>query len=359
MAATSPPTPRAEPLAQQNDPDQRRRLIVAKLKGLIRGHLDSELTIDESLGRAGGFVASEPGREGQRRGVFYAEDERMVGPAVAWALRSNVDPLYIVAEAEHAGALARRTAGMVGLRVEVLEVDGTELKPATPTELAPLPVLDRSVWELAPIFSEAGARAVDDHGRVVAEVAGLEVARIVSPTGSGEAPIEAATTEAARIEVGVGEADRELHTLVHSSMNSDTAVRRAVAMVAVERRRGSLHPLSRMARERWLRSMLLDDPGTIGLSTLHAVPPLRPRSTVLGHVPIAALGTRQDGSDVVVVCSTGIDLDVVPEAMDYRRRDAPDADLVIVVPERDRHAATVALAAVSPRTEVVGVVPPW
>ncbi len=278
----------------------------------------------------------------------------MVGPAVVWALRSNADPLYIVAEAEHAGELARRAAEVVGLRVEVLEVNGTELSPATATELPPLPVMDRSVWELASIFSEAGARPVDDHGRVVAEVAGLEVARIVPPTGGGASPIEAA-----RIEVGVGEADRELHTLVHSSMDSDTAVRRAVAMVAAERRRGSLHPLARMARERWLRSMLLDDPGIIGLATLQALPPLRPRSTVLGHVPIAALGTRQDGSAVVVVCSTGIDLDVVPEAMDYRRRDAPGADLVIVVPERDRHATTVALAAVSPRTELVGVVPPW
>lgn len=313
------------------------------------------MIIDESLGRAGGFIASETGADGQERGgVFYAEDERMVGPAVVWALRSNADPLYIVAEAEHAGELARRAAEVVGLRVEVLEVNGTELSPATATELPPLPVMDRSVWELASIFSEAGARPVDDHGRVVAEVAGLEVARIVPPTGGGASPIEAA-----RIEVGVGEADRELHTLVHSSMDSDTAVRRAVAMVAAERRRGSLHPLARMARERWLRSMLLDDPGIIGLATLQALPPLRPRSTVLGHVPIAALGTRQDGSAVVVVCSTGIDLDVVPEAMDYRRRDAPGADLVIVVPERDRHATTVALAAVSPRTELVGVVPPW
>ena len=272
----------------------------------------------------------------------------MLGPAVIWALRAKVDPLYLVAEAADAGDLARRANGIVGLRIEVLEVDGTDLKPATAAELPPVPVLDRPVWDLASIFSEAGARPVDDHGRVVAEVAGLEVARISSPDGG-----------AAQIEVGVGEADRELHTLVHSSMDSDTAVRRAVAMVAAERRRGSHHPLSRMARERWLRSMLLDDPHTIGLANLQALPPLRPRSTVLGQVPIAALGTRHDGSAVVVVCSTGIDLDVVPEAMDYRRRDAPGADLLIVVPERDVHATTTVLAALSPRTELVGVETPW
>lgn len=351
MATTPPPTPRAEPLAQQDqsDPDRRRRLIAAKLKGLIRSHLDSELIVDESLGRAGGFIASGPDSDGRGSdGAFYAENERMVGPALLWALRSSVDRLYLVAETPHAGALARRTSEMVGPRIDVLEVNGTGLIPATPSELAPLPVLDRSVWELATIFSEAGARPADDHGRVVAEVAGLEVARIVSPV-DGEATIE----------VGVGEADRELHTLVHSSMDSDTAVRRAVAMVAAERRRGSLHPLARMARERWLRSMLLDDPSVVGLAFLEALAPLRPRSTVLGQVPVAALGARYDGSSVVVVCSTGIDLDVVPESMDYRRRDAPDADVLIVVPERDRHAATLALTAVSPRTELVGVVPPW
>lgn len=283
-----------------------------------------------------------------RAAVFYATSDRMAGPAMVWALRAEVAHLTLVAELEHAGSLARRTSDVAGLIVDVLAVHGTELAPAVAAPIVSPPELDRSAWELASIIGEAGARAVDDHGRIVAEVAGLEVARIVQPDD-----------HPAEIEVGVGEADRELHGLVHSSMDRDAAVRRAVAMVSTERQKGSMHPLSRMARERWLRSLLLDDPALIGAAALEPVPPLRPRATVLGNVPVAAIGTRIDGSPIVVVCSTGIDLDVVPEATDYRRREDPDAALVIVVPERDRHATTERLVAVTQRTELVTVAPPW
>jgi hypothetical protein len=64
---------------------------------------------------------------------------------------------------------------------------------------------------------------------------------------------------------------------------------------------------------------------------------------------------------VVVVCSVGIDLDLVPFAADARLallgRDA-DAGLVIAVPERDAHAATKALAAALRRpAEIVPLAP--
>lgn len=277
----------------------------------------------------------------------------MAGPALIWALRSEVSHLHVVAEPEHAGALARRvidvgTSSDRMLVVDVLAVDGVDLVATAPVALDPPPALDARMWELAPILSEAGARPVDDHGRIVAEVAGLEVARIdQSAEGS---PF---------IEVGVGEADRELHSLVHTTMDSGTAVRRAVSMVAAERQRGSMHPLARMARERWLRSMLLDEPSLLDLASLTAVAPLVPRSTVLGNVPSAAVGETADGRPIVVVCSSGIDLDVVPEAVDYRTREAPDAELWIVVPERDRHPVTESLVAVTRSCSVLSIDPPW
>lgn len=280
--------------------------------------------------------------------MFYATDERMAGPALIWALRSQVDHLHIVAEAEFAGGLARRVSDVQAFGIDVVAVDGVELVSAEPVPIAAPPVLTNEMWDLAPILSEAGARPVDDHGRIVAEVAGLEVARIDRPTD-----------EPAAIEVGVGEADRELHTLVHSNIDISTAVGRAVAMVTAERQRGSMHPLARMARERWLRSMLIDDPSLVGLTSLTPIAPLVERSTVLGNVPSAALGERSDGTAVVVVCSNGIDLDVVPEAADYRQREAPGADLVIVVPERDRHAVTESLVAITRNCELLSVASPW
>ena len=47
---------------------------------------------------------------------------------------------------------------------------------------------------------------------------------------------------------------------------------------------------------------------------------------------------------MVVVTSTGIDLDLVPTAADLRLAHAPGARLVLAVPERDAHPVTRRLA---------------
>ncbi|MGB5759484.1 MAG: hypothetical protein WBM50_21400, partial [Acidimicrobiales bacterium] len=114
------------------------------------------------------------------------------------------------------------------------------------------------------------------------------------------------------------------------------------------------HPLTRVARQRWLRSVLLDEPWRLDLPPLEPVVPLRPRYTVLGREPVAAAGEA-----TVVVCSVGIDLDLLPEAVDYRQRVDPGAELVVVVPARDRRLATSALAGLVPRLRVASIDPPW
>jgi hypothetical protein len=48
---------------------------------------------------------------------------------------------------------------------------------------------------------------------------------------------------------------------------------------------------------------------------------------------------------LVVVCSTGVDVDLVPTAVDARLADGREARLVLVVPERDDHPAHATLAA--------------
>lgn len=105
--------------------------------------------------------------------------------------------------------------------------------------------------------------------------------------------------------------------------------------------------------------MLLDEPSLIGAESLDPVPPLRPRSTLLGTQPVAAVGNRPGGQPVIVVTSVGVDPDLVPEAADYRGRFDPSAELVIVAPPRDHYQLTIDLVSALGHTELVGLDPPW
>jgi hypothetical protein len=60
--------------------------------------------------------------------------------------------------------------------------------------------------------------------------------------------------------------------------------------------------------------------------------------------PAPAVGTTVEGAPLVVVASTGIDLDLVPAAADVRAREAPEARLVLAVPPRDASPVTRDLA---------------
>ncbi|MGH9164992.1 MAG: hypothetical protein ACRDZW_05695, partial [Acidimicrobiales bacterium] len=62
----------------------------------------------------------------------------------------------------------------------------------------------------------------------------------------------------------------------------------------------------------------------------------------------------------VVVCSVGIDLDLVPAAADARLADGRGARLLLALPEPDGHPVTCGLAAalVDP-AEIVRIGPGW
>jgi hypothetical protein len=79
---------------------------------------------------------------------------------------------------------------------------------------------------------------------------------------------------------------------------------------------------------------------------LSAAPPPVPRTNLKDPVPCVVTGVDDTGRPLVVVCSVGIDLDVVPFAADARAATfRADARLVIAVPVRDDHPVTRALAA--------------
>lgn len=323
------------------------------MAALVRHHDGTEIEFCDAPGQAGGIGFSE----GRCRAFVLFDDDQasgsaILGPALRWAGKKAASELVVIASPSLAGVISRRTALLVmpgELDVCIHQIDGTSIIPTEPASRLVPPELGSDVWSLAGLISESGARAVDDHGRLVAEFAGLEVARVTRDADGR--PL---------FEVGVGQADRELHTLVHSGMPPGRALARAVAAVAVHRHAGARpHPLNRVARERWLRSTLVDRPSLLGLVELEPVPPLEPRSTVLGNRPVAALGRTGDGEAVVVVCSTGVDLDLAPQAADYRDRVSSDARIVIVVPRVDRYPVTEELVAMVPRAELYSVDPPW
>ena len=83
----------------------------------------------------------------------------------------------------------------------------------------------------------------------------------------------------------------------------------------------------------------------MGAADLRPVEPPIARADLVEAMPAVAVGRRLDGAPLVVACSVGVDLNLVPLAADVRARDLPDADLLLVTPARDQYPSSRALAA--------------
>jgi hypothetical protein len=172
------------------------------------------------------------------------------------------------------------------------------------------------------------------------EINGLEVARIAHERTSAGEPIDGPL-----LEVGVGQADRELTGMLHGALSPVEQLARVAEIVRTHRRPGAqTHPLNQLVPERWLRAELVADPQRIGLDHLRPVQPTIPRANLRERGIAVAVGDA-GGRPVVVACSVGVDLDLVPAAADARLALDPGARLLLVVPSRDAHPVTVDLAA--------------
>ena len=244
------------------------------------------------------------------------------------------------------GAAARRALAFERAPT-VWRIDGRALSEAT---AAPYPAARMPAPEAlaaAGVLREVGVDVIVEHGEVLGEILGLEMARVV------------VDEHGARVEVGVGRHDREAFAMLHGDVPTAAALASVVDTVRRHRTLGSPpHPLNRLASERWLRGLVIAEPGLVGAVELSPVEPTTPRISVKDAAPAAAVGVDAAGRSIVVVCSTGIDLDLVPAAADIRLGHAPDARLVLVVPERDAHPVTLALAAALRRPAKVVLAPP-
>lgn len=312
------------------------------------------------VGDAPGGAALEPGGFGGVAAValdgvawVLADPEvapaRSVGPALAWARQRACTEVHLIVDGPVAGVVARRAAHFA-TPVRVSRPDGRALVPAAPAPFEERRVPTPDALALIDLLEQAGVDVTVEHGEIRGEVLGLEMARVVSDADGG-----------ARVEVGVGRHDREAFGMLHGDVPTADALRQVIDAVRRHRRPGApTHPLNRLAGERWLRALLVAEPSRVGAARLDPVEGTVTRDSVKDVVPAAAVGALTDGTPVVVVTSVGIDLDLVPVAADVRAAHDPDADLVLVVPERDVHPVTERLAAALVRpARVVGLPGDW
>jgi hypothetical protein len=323
------------------DSERRAQLEKARLATLVRERFgvsdaDPGTAIDAAtlVSGATGWFAPSPGKSSA------------LGPALAWARQQGVSELHVIAEND-AGVIARR-AGAFAAPPVIWAVQGRELSPARPVPHEPLPEPPGDIDHLVDLLLDAGAEVVVEHGVVTGEILGLEVARVVV---EGDA--------APRLDVGVGRHDREAFTMMHGEVPTPVALERVVSAVREQRRPGAAsHPLTRLSRARWLRSTLRTDPARVGLVSMRSIPGIDPVTDLRNLAPAAALGVDAEGASILVVCSVGIDLELVPVAADLRAREASEAGeprIVLVMPERDAQPVTRALA--EQLTEPAQVVP--
>jgi len=310
----------------------RASLLSAKLQALVRAHCGD---VPSASADFPGGAALVDGGTGWL--LLDTAPLAALGPALVWADRRGLTDVNLIAEAE-VGVVARR-AGLFARAPKAWAVEGTTLRLAGPEPAAVAPAPEPAP-ALAELLVDADIEVVVEQGIVRGEVLGLEVARIAHGTTTAGTPIDEPV-----LEVGVGHADRELTALLHGNLPPVEQLARVVEIVREQRRVGAeRHPLNQLAPERWLRARLVTDPARIGLTDLRPAPPAVPRPNLRDPAIAMAVGVDGDGADVVVACSVGIHLDLVPAAADARQALAPGARLLLVVPERDAHPVTRALA---------------
>jgi hypothetical protein len=307
-----------------------------------------------------------------------AAPDRALGPALVWADRHQVDDLHVIADVDAPGSARARGGGAGGAdgadgdaaatgtlarqaglfappQPTVWRVQGTALVAADAAPV-PTPVEPPAPPELVDLLIDAGLEIVVEGGMVRGEVNGLEVARIVEGQTTAGVPIDAP-----RLEVGVGKADRELTAVVHGDLPPVDQLGRVVEIAREHRQPGApRHPLNQLVPDRWLRAALCRAPALVGLASLRPAEGTRPRPNLSERGVAIAAGFDSDGLPVVVACSVGIALDLVPTAADAREAIDPAARLLLAVPERDDHPTIRQLAArLRTPAEVVTIPGDW
>lgn len=285
--------------------------------------------------------------------------------ALVHASRQQVDRLVLYAD--KGAALAARLeqwfrpeeGSASSPSVEVRFVDGSGSEPAAPE---PMPVVLPGPAGADPLLERlrsAGLEVVLEQGEWRGELLGLEVARVVRwpPETGGDGELH--------IEPGVGRFDRDAAAAMHQGESPDEGLRRAIRMVSEHRFPGApIHPLSVLARSRWMRSVALASPESVGATDLAPVETTFASDSVRDERPAGALGRTTAGVPVLVVFGAGSALELLAVAADTRELHLPAGLLRVVLAPKDRLAIVDELAQRAEASgrgpvELIEMEPPW
>lgn len=332
-------------------PDPRAALLAAKLGALVRHHWPEAAA--ETV--AGSFPGGATVHDAVGGSLWILLDREVgatarLGAALALARRSGADDLHLLVEDAASAAILARRGSLFDRPPAVWAVTGTDLVAAEPAGAASDPAPAPEAELFRPVLAAAGLQTVVEGGVLLGEVLGLEVARVV-----------VADDGVAHVEAGVGRFDREVGAMMFAELSETDALARAVELVAGVRHAGApRHPLNQLVPERWLRAVVVARPELVGAASLRSVGSAVPRVNLKDTGIATAVGTDLDGQPVVVTCSTGVDLELVPGAADDRLTHAPDARLILVVPAKDALDVTTELAShLAVAAEVVTVGDDW
>ena len=325
-------------------PEQLAALLAAKLRALVtEAWPEQGIVVPKPFMAGAGMVAEPAGGEAPSAGWVLvdtvhrsvenidiaADDEGpelprgWLGGAVVWATRTGVRELHVLSE--HLTGDDARRADLFTMPITLWQVSGRSLTKVTATPFVEPALPDAVEMLFAEAIAEAGADPVVDHGVLRAEVLGLEVATVMR--GDDDVPYLA---------VGVGRHDRLAQAMMYGTADMATSLREAVGAVRNFRTgEAGIHPANQLAPERWLRCVV-----AAGDPSLHAIESTEP-ARLKRSSPAMLLN---DAGDLVVACTTAVDLDAVPVAADTRAVHAPGATLRIVMPKSSRVPAMELLA---------------
>lgn len=292
----------------------------------------------DSFSRADGTDHSAPwgaalDTDGVWTVLIEANATTAFGQAITLAFRHRADSvdMLIGEDADVAGAVARRGA-LFDPSPTVWQVDGTEVRAAQATAIPTVPAPELAP-EIAAVVEGFEVETVTEHGVITIEYRGLEVGRVMLDHAGAQ-----------RLDVGVGAYDQGAFATINPGLSSSDALRSVLDQVTQHRRRGAEpHPINRLVRERWLRAELIEEPERIGLKSLERVATLNARDGLYDVIAAPAIGVDAAGAQVLVVCSVGVDLDLVATAADLCGHHGAER-IVLVLPERDQYPVTRELA---------------